>query len=63
MINIYYPTIEDYKKLFSYFFAYANFSKNEIDILANTFKGSISSLKALKTEAKLRLGMHPTLTD
>lgn len=63
MININYPTIEEYKKLFSYFFAYANFSKNEIDILANTFKGSISSLKALKTEAKLRLGMHPTLTD
>ena len=63
MININNPTIEDYEKLFSYFFAYANLSKEDIKILSTIYNKSVSSLKALKTEAKLRLGMHPTLSE
>ncbi len=63
MININSPSVKDYEKLFSYFFAYANFSKEEIQILANSYNKSVASLKALKTEAKLRLGMHPTIDE
>lgn len=54
---------EDKVELISHYFDYADFSDQDIAYLASIFNSSVSTLKAWKTEAKLRLGNHPNVFD